>query len=178
MRIDVFCGGAVDDVCFCICVCVFVSISIRTHIYICCIWYVPFFWDVVRCITLIDLHTGDHKLPLQELPIIACNGAYGQAQALGICDVLSLVLLLTKMLLGIWLKFIGVHSSDTNSRFRHLYEVSNFTASERLVILGKDLKELRDYGILLYHCGLYGPSFTYLCSYKVCVQLQWLIWNG
>lgn len=38
-------------------------------------------------------------------------------------------------------------------------------ASERLVLLGADRKDLRDYGILLYHCGLYGPSLMYLNAY-------------
>ncbi|KAH9295390.1 hypothetical protein KI387_038978, partial [Taxus chinensis] len=42
-------------------------------------------------------------------------------------------------------------------------------ACERLVLLGVDARELRDYSILLYHCGLYEKSFEYLqlyCSSK------------
>lgn len=45
-------------------------------------------------------------------------------------------------------------------------------ASERLVVLGIDKKELRDYGILLYHCGLYEPSFTYLSEYHLSKQVD------
>lgn len=41
-------------------------------------------------------------------------------------------------------------------------------ATERLVLLGADRKELRDYGILLYHCGLYEPSLAYLNAYNDC----------
>eukprot|EP00250_Pteridium_aquilinum_P010454 c19400_g1_i1 orf=169-1563(-) len=39
-------------------------------------------------------------------------------------------------------------------------------ATERLVLLGADKQELRDYGILLYHCGLFEPSLLYLSAYK------------
>lgn len=39
-------------------------------------------------------------------------------------------------------------------------------ATERLVLLGADRKELRDYGILLYHCGLFEPSLGYLNAYN------------
>lgn len=39
-------------------------------------------------------------------------------------------------------------------------------ASERLVLLGVDEQELRDYGMLLFHAGLYGRSFEYLNAYS------------
>ncbi|BBN04051.1 hypothetical protein MPTK1_3g01470 [Marchantia polymorpha subsp. ruderalis] len=38
-------------------------------------------------------------------------------------------------------------------------------ASERLVILGVDRMERRDYGVLLFHCGLYEQAFQYLNSH-------------
>ncbi|KAI3425632.1 Transglut_core2 domain-containing protein [Psidium guajava] len=38
-------------------------------------------------------------------------------------------------------------------------------ACERLILLEFDLKELRDYSILLYHCGLYEQSLEYLKLY-------------
>ena len=37
--------------------------------------------------------------------------------------------------------------------------------SERLVLLGVDKKEGRDYGVLLVHCGLYPLAQTYLGAY-------------
>lgn len=39
-------------------------------------------------------------------------------------------------------------------------------ASERLVLLGIDDQELRDYGMLLFHAGLYGRAFEYLNAYS------------
>ncbi|KAG0607038.1 hypothetical protein M758_9G188100 [Ceratodon purpureus] len=39
-------------------------------------------------------------------------------------------------------------------------------ASERLVLLGVDEQELRDYGMLLFHAGLYGRSLEYLNAYS------------
>ncbi|WCJ39122.1 hypothetical protein M5689_020138 [Euphorbia peplus] len=40
------------------------------------------------------------------------------------------------------------------------------SACERLILLGSDPKELRDYSILLYHCGFYDQSLKYLKLYK------------
>ncbi|KAK2974137.1 hypothetical protein RJ640_025486, partial [Escallonia rubra] len=40
------------------------------------------------------------------------------------------------------------------------------SACERLIILETDLNELRDYGALLYHCGLYEESLQYLKIYQ------------
>ncbi|XP_065868001.1 uncharacterized protein [Euphorbia lathyris] len=40
------------------------------------------------------------------------------------------------------------------------------SACERLILLGSDPKELRDYSILLYHCGFYDQSLQYLKLYK------------
>lgn len=37
--------------------------------------------------------------------------------------------------------------------------------SERLVLLGVEEKEGRDYGVLLLHCGLYPLAQTYLAAY-------------
>ncbi|GAV75274.1 Transglut_core2 domain-containing protein [Cephalotus follicularis] len=40
------------------------------------------------------------------------------------------------------------------------------SACERLILLGIDSKELRDYSILLYHCGFYEQSLQYLKFYQ------------
>lgn len=40
------------------------------------------------------------------------------------------------------------------------------SACERLILLETDPKELRDYGILLYHCGLYKESMQYFELYQ------------
>lgn len=51
----------------------------------------------------------------------------------------------------------------TSTRYGDLRRA--MAACERLVLLGVDAKELRDYSILLYHCGLYEQSFEYLKLY-------------
>ncbi|XP_039067230.1 uncharacterized protein LOC120213154 [Hibiscus syriacus] len=40
------------------------------------------------------------------------------------------------------------------------------SACERLILLGTEPKEIRDYSILLYHCGLYEQALKYLRLYK------------
>ncbi|XP_071706548.1 uncharacterized protein [Rutidosis leptorrhynchoides] len=40
------------------------------------------------------------------------------------------------------------------------------SACERLIILEADSTELRDYGVLLYHCGFYNESLQYLKLYQ------------
>ncbi|KAJ6944422.1 hypothetical protein NC652_009728 [Populus alba x Populus x berolinensis] len=40
------------------------------------------------------------------------------------------------------------------------------SACERLILLEFDPKELRDYSVLLYHCGLYEQSLHYLKLYQ------------
>lgn len=40
------------------------------------------------------------------------------------------------------------------------------SACERLILLDTDAKELRDYSILLYHCGFYEQSLQYLKLYQ------------
>ena len=46
-------------------------------------------------------------------------------------------------------------------------ESINFVAAcERLILLESDPKELRDYSVLLYHCGFYEQSLQYLKLYK------------
>ncbi|KAJ6341069.1 hypothetical protein OIU78_009277 [Salix suchowensis] len=40
------------------------------------------------------------------------------------------------------------------------------SACERLILLESDPKELRDYSVLLYHCGFYEQSLQYLKLYK------------
>ncbi|KAK8516938.1 hypothetical protein V6N12_032138 [Hibiscus sabdariffa] len=40
------------------------------------------------------------------------------------------------------------------------------SACERLILLKNDPKEMRDYSILLYHCGLYDQSLKYLKLYQ------------
>ena len=42
----------------------------------------------------------------------------------------------------------------------------HLTACERLILLGSDLRELRDYSVLLYHCGFYEESLEYLKLYQ------------
>ncbi|PPS07139.1 hypothetical protein GOBAR_AA13515 [Gossypium barbadense] len=41
-----------------------------------------------------------------------------------------------------------------------------YCACERLILLKTDPKEIRDYSILLYHCGLYQQSLKYLRLYQ------------
>ena len=41
-----------------------------------------------------------------------------------------------------------------------------FAACERLILLDTDAKELRDYSILLYHCGFFEESLQYLKLYQ------------
>ncbi|KAJ8529329.1 hypothetical protein K7X08_036164 [Anisodus acutangulus] len=40
------------------------------------------------------------------------------------------------------------------------------SACERLILLQTDPKELRDYGVLLYHCGFYKEALQYLTLYQ------------
>ncbi|XP_061981475.1 uncharacterized protein LOC133701545 isoform X4 [Populus nigra] len=47
----------------------------------------------------------------------------------------------------------------------HVYDGVIF-ACERLILLEFDPKELRDYSVLLYHCGLYEQSLHYLKLYQ------------
>ncbi|KAK7323294.1 hypothetical protein VNO77_26760 [Canavalia gladiata] len=42
----------------------------------------------------------------------------------------------------------------------------SLSACERLIMLKHDANELRDYSILLYHCGLYEPSLQYMKKYQ------------
>ncbi|KAG4974545.1 hypothetical protein JHK87_031366 [Glycine soja] len=42
----------------------------------------------------------------------------------------------------------------------------SLSACERLILLKNDANELRDYSILLYHCGLYEQSLEYLTKYR------------
>lgn len=42
----------------------------------------------------------------------------------------------------------------------------SMSACERLILLTNDPNELRDYSILLYHCGLYEESLQYLTKYQ------------
>ncbi|KAK7271475.1 hypothetical protein RJT34_27417 [Clitoria ternatea] len=42
----------------------------------------------------------------------------------------------------------------------------SLSACERLILLKNDANELRDYSILLYHCGLYEQSLQYLKKYQ------------
>lgn len=58
------------------------------------------------------------------------------------------------------------HELWTNARFRDMQLA--LAACERLIILGADLKELRDYAVLLYHCGHYEDCSKYLSLYQSC----------
>ncbi|MCI02749.1 hypothetical protein A2U01_0023783 [Trifolium medium] len=42
----------------------------------------------------------------------------------------------------------------------------SLSACERLILVTNDANELRDYSILLYHCGLYNESLQYLKKYQ------------
>lgn len=44
--------------------------------------------------------------------------------------------------------------------------VPTVTACERLILLEVDSKELRDYSILLYHCGFYEQSLEFVKLYQ------------
>eukprot|EP01018_Ginkgo_biloba_P037672 Gb_33752 [translate_table: standard] len=48
-------------------------------------------------------------------------------------------------------------------------------ACERLVLLKVDAQELRDYSILLYHCGLYEQSFKYLELYCASQKISGIV---
>ncbi|GAB4832162.1 hypothetical protein Ancab_006179 [Ancistrocladus abbreviatus] len=48
------------------------------------------------------------------------------------------------------------------------------SACERLILLETDIKELRDYAVLLYHCGFYKESLDYLKLYQEMKQQQQL----
>ncbi|XP_042513636.1 uncharacterized protein LOC122088431 isoform X2 [Macadamia integrifolia] len=68
-----------------------------------------------------------------------------------------------------------IESTEASSdRLRHgVWNRSNgnmrcaLSACERLILLASNSDELRDYGILLYHCGFYKESLQYLNSYQV-----------
>ncbi|XP_061353710.1 uncharacterized protein LOC133298436 [Gastrolobium bilobum] len=42
----------------------------------------------------------------------------------------------------------------------------SLSACERLILLKNDANELRDYSVLLYHCGLYEQSLQYMKKYR------------
>lgn len=46
------------------------------------------------------------------------------------------------------------------------------SACERLILLEADAKELRDYGVLLYHCGCFEESLQFLRYYQDAKQKQ------
>ncbi|PKU77183.1 hypothetical protein MA16_Dca013218 [Dendrobium catenatum] len=52
----------------------------------------------------------------------------------------------------------------TNARFGDMRRA--LAACERLIILGTELEELRDYAVLLYHCGHYEDCSEYLKLYQ------------
>nr|XP_043626529.1 uncharacterized protein LOC122597989 isoform X2 [Erigeron canadensis] len=52
----------------------------------------------------------------------------------------------------------------TSARFGDIRRA--LSACERLIILEADCTELRDYGVLLYHCGFYKESLQYLRLYQ------------
>lgn len=59
--------------------------------------------------------------------------------------------------------------SDVKSRLMCFYYdeiVTIFPACERLILLRTDPKEMRDYSILLYHCGLYKQALEFLKLYQ------------
>ncbi|GLT75125.1 hypothetical protein SLA2020_468740 [Shorea laevis] len=61
------------------------------------------------------------------------------------------------------------HSGWTNVHYgdmRLALSVMHLASCERLILLKVDPKELRDYSILLYHCGFYEQSLQYLKLYQ------------
>ncbi|TYG93569.1 hypothetical protein ES288_A11G120400v1 [Gossypium darwinii] len=55
------------------------------------------------------------------------------------------------------------------SRFMYFYYdeiVTIFPACERFILLRTNPKEMRDYSILLYHCGLYEQALKFLKLYQ------------
>ena len=50
--------------------------------------------------------------------------------------------------------------------YSYLNIVPTVTTCERLILLEADPKELRDYSILLCHCGFYEESLEYLKLYQ------------
>lgn len=48
----------------------------------------------------------------------------------------------------------------------YIFYLFLYAACERLILLETDPKELRDYSILLYHCGLYEDALKYLNLYQ------------
>ncbi|XP_016739548.2 uncharacterized protein [Gossypium hirsutum] len=59
--------------------------------------------------------------------------------------------------------------SDVMSRFMYFYYdeiVTIFPTCERFILLKTNPKEMRDYNILLYHCGLYEQALKFLKLYQ------------
>jgi hypothetical protein len=61
-------------------------------------------------------------------------------------------------ILKLWLNFLIFHHDPNILHF--------LSACERLILVTNDANELRDYSILLYHCGLYNESLQYLKKYQ------------
>lgn len=70
--------------------------------------------------------------------------------------------------------------SRLQSIFSYLLESEVFyyiiSACERLILLETNANELRDYSILLYHCGYYLESLHYLKMYQA-LKVQFNIWQ-
>ncbi|CAN1316258.1 hypothetical protein LINPERPRIM_LOCUS30008 [Linum perenne] len=60
----------------------------------------------------------------------------------------------------------GVWTSVSFGDMRRAMSGRTSRSCERLILLGSDPKDLRDYSILLYHCGLYDQSRQYLKLFK------------
>lgn len=69
-----------------------------------------------------------------------------------------------------WLQIVDLFFFLAGSYYRcsHMKILMFFhlTACERLILLRHDLSELRDYSVLLYHCGFFEESLEYLKLYQ------------
>jgi len=74
---------------------------------------------------------------------------------------LSILLILSN---NIWNHQQFIHTFLCFDMIPNIFPI--FSACERLILLKNDANELRDYSILLYHCGLYEQSLEYLTKYR------------
>lgn len=111
-------------------------------------------------------NTVPHSLPLPRLPAIGCNEVFGLVFILEICAVHY------QVSYYIWIPvpvtywdyiniILGYPSFNTI-----LIIFCLVTACERLILLEHDPKELRDYAVLLYHCGYYEEALQFLKHYR------------
>lgn len=60
----------------------------------------------------------------------------------------------------------------------YYYEIVTLVAAcERLILLQTEPKEMRDYSVLLYHCGLYEQALKYLELYQD-TKVNFTVWHN